>query len=128
MRQILYVSESTVPGEAGVLETILHQSRHNNGLDGVTGLLWSDGRRFAQVIEGDDRAIADVMARIRADRRHHRIEVLRDEQVTEREFGSWSMDWRSADGPADTYDARLSRMLSDSSDAVRSAFGSLIAA
>ena len=43
MRQILYLSSSTVQGDRGNLPTILEQSCHSNAIDGITGLLWSDG-------------------------------------------------------------------------------------
>lgn len=127
MRQIFYVSESTVPHDQAALDAILTRSRHNNALDGVTGLLWSDGARFAQVIEGDERAIEDAMGRILADPRHHRIEVLHDRPVTERQFGSWSMDLRDARTAPDTFDERLRRLFADASDRIRETFGGLIA-
>lgn len=128
MRQIFYVSKAATPGDTGMLDTIVHQSRHNNALDGVTGLLWSDGSRFAQVIEGDERAIEDVLGRILADPRHHSIDILHDRPVMERQFGSWSMDLRSADAEPDRFDERLRRLFSDASEAVRTTFGGLVAA
>ncbi len=37
MRQILYCSNSTIPGNEADLDDILSQSRNNNAIDGVTG-------------------------------------------------------------------------------------------
>lgn len=128
MRQVFYVSKATQAGQIDVLDTIVHQSRHNNALDGVTGLLWSDGTRFAQVIEGDERAIADVLARILADPRHHAVEIVHDRPVVDRQFGSWSMDLRSADAEPDGFDDRLRRLFGDASAAVRTTFGGLVPA
>lgn len=127
MRQLLYVSLSTTPAEATPLGEILHQSLHNNALDGITGLLWSDGKRFAQVIEGDDRAIEDAMERIRADPRHCEIVVVRDRTIEEREFGDWTMEVRMPGRSEDIHDERMRRALLGSSDAIRQIFMSLLA-
>lgn len=122
MRQILYVSDDCAPGDQRILEAILQQSRHNNALDGVTGILWNDGKRFAQVLEGDERAIDDVLHRILADTRHRSIEIVHDRPIAERQFGSWLMDWRTPDNPPDEFDERLRHMLAGTPATVRDAF------
>ena len=126
MRQILYVSKSAGRADQATLAAILQQSRHNNALDGVTGLLWSDGDRFAQVLEGDERAVGEAMDRIRADDRHRDIAILHDRRIAERQFGQWSMELRGTGVEADAYDARLRRALDDASDAIRNVFVSLV--
>lgn len=126
MRQILYVSKSVQRADQATLDTILQQSRHNNALDGLTGLLWTDGDRFAQVLEGDERAIGDVMGRIGADGRHHEMAVLQDRRIAERQFGDWSMGLRGSGAEADLYDARMRRALDATSDAIRNVFSSLV--
>lgn len=127
MRQLLYVSLSTTPPSETPLAAILQQSRHNNALDGVTGLLWSDGERFAQVLEGDGDAIDDAMRRIRADRRHRGITVLHDREIEHRQFGDWSMEVRESGFLADDYDNRMRSALDNASDAIRQVFATLIA-
>lgn len=127
MRQILYVSESTGPLDEVELARVVQQSRNNNALDGVTGLLWSDGTRFVQVLEGDAEALDDAMRRIAADPRHRSITVLHDRVVAEREFGSWSMELRSAVSAPDGHDARIRHLLDGASDAIRNVFASVIA-
>lgn len=127
MRQILYVSSSSVPGDGADLEGILHQSRHNNALDGITGLLWSDGTLFLQVIEGPRASVAPCFERIRADKRHHSLTVLMDRRVDAHEFGSWNMAHRRANDRSDAYDSQMSRLLSGASQMVRLQFTSLIA-
>lgn len=126
MRQILYVSKSVKRADQVMLGDILLRSRTNNALDGVTGLLWSDGDRFAQVIEGDERAVGDAMDRIRADVRHYQIAVLHDRPIVERQFGDWSMELRGTGERADAYDYRMRRALDEASDAIRNVFASLI--
>ena len=127
MRQLLYVSTATVPAGEAELAVIVQQSRTNNALDGITGLLWSDGKRFAQVIEGDERAIEDAMLRIAADPRHRDILILHDATVATRQFGSWSMELRMPGSNADGHDLRMRHALEGSSGAIRDGFASLIA-
>lgn len=114
MRQIIYAS---VARDAKDLHGILEQSRHNNALDGITGLLWSDGRRYVQVLEGPEESVGPTFDRIGRDPRHHSIEVLTDRRVDGREFGYWSMAHRGrGDGPDDLdrrTRARLDRVSPD---------------
>ena len=126
-QQILYVSRSTIPGDGADLVGILEQSRHNNALDGITGLLWSDGMHFLQVIEGHPESVASTFARIRADSRHHHLRLLRDWMIPFREFGYCTMVHRRAADPADLYDAKMRRLLSSSSESIRQHFLKLIA-
>lgn len=126
MRQILYVSRNLVGSDEPALLSILERSRRNNGLDGITGLLWADRERFAQVLEGDDQAVGETMDRIRADPRHADIAILHDRQVETRQFGDWSMELRGEGAAADSYDARMRRALDETSDAIRSVFASLV--
>lgn len=127
MRQILYVSTSTQPGDSADLVGILRQSRHNNAIDGVTGVLWSDGARFLQVIEGPPDSILGTWGRICTDARHREITVLHDVEVNPRAFGDWWMIHRRANEPADIYDAQMRRLLGHTTDAIRQPFLSLIA-
>lgn len=127
MRQIVYVSLSSVPGDGADLVGILTQSRHNNAIDAVTGLLWSDGRSFLQVIEGPSASVEPCFARIKIDDRHHSIRVLSDCHVDVPQFGSWNMVHRRAADRPDRYDAQMKRLLTDASDSVRRIFAALIA-
>ena len=125
-RQLLYVSRATPSGETVALDPIYESSRHNNAIDGVTGLLFSDGRRFVQVLEGPDEAVAATMARIAADQRHSAIEIVADQAVAAREFGQWSMADRRRGERADEFDDRLRALLRRASPATRDAFLDLL--
>ena len=127
LRQLLYVSRS-LPSNARIsLDPIYEASRHNNAIDGVTGLLFSDGRRFVQVLEGSDEAVGATMQRIRVDPRHGHLVVLRDETVPAREFGMWSMADRRRDEGAEEFDERLRQLLRRASPGVRDSFLDLLA-
>ncbi|VVT13429.1 Sensors of blue-light using FAD [Sphingomonas sp. EC-HK361] len=128
MRQLLYISSSHPRGAAADIAAILGQSQRNNCAAGVTGLLWTDGVRFLQVLEGEADAVAATYARIAADPRHTAIVVLADRTVAAREFGDWSMARRGPGDTADGFDARMQAALGAASPAVRGTFMGLIAA
>jgi hypothetical protein len=127
IRQLLYASWNAVDGKAD-LAGILEQSRHNNALEGVSGVLWSDGCQFVQVLEGPAGSVGATFERIRRDPRHRNLVVLHDAPIAAREFGSWSMVHRRANEPATEHDVRMRRMLARASAPVREQFLALIAA
>lgn len=119
-RQLFYTSRSA-PGVD--VDRILQQSRHNNAVDGITGLLWHDGTHFLQVIEGPEPSVAATYARIAGDPRHSELTIVSDRTVANREFGYWSMERVSRamdDGQAVL--ARIERRLASAPEALRQAF------
>jgi hypothetical protein len=119
-RQLFYASRCA----HGVdVDRIVQQSRHNNAVDGVTGLLWYQDGLFLQVIEGPESSVAATFARIATDPRHEELTILSDRPIEAREFGYWSME-RAQKGSADTDAllARLERRLSNAPESVRQAF------
>lgn len=126
MRQILYVSTSTISGDSADLTGILNKSRHNNALDGVTGLLYSNGERFMQVLEGSRASINPCFQRICADKRHHSIETLIDRGLPSREFGAWNMLHRRKGEPANVYDLYINRLINHACLEVRAHFKSFL--
>lgn len=128
MRQLLYISSAARAGIDADMPHIVAQSIRNNRICGVTGLLWSDGKRLLQVIEGEDAAIQATFDRIRSDPRHRAIVVLHDRTVDRREFGEWAMAARRPSDSADAFDTRMEAALGNASPAVRGTFQGLIAA
>lgn len=126
MRQFLYTSLSTSGCLQVDLDGILLESRHNNALDGLTGLLWVDGDRFLQVLEGSDEAVAAAVERIRGDSRHRDIEVLVDRPTDTREFGAWSMALRYRGESIDDLDERVRALVARTSAAVGGQFDLLL--
>lgn len=109
------------------LDPIYEASRHNNAIDGITGLLVSDGYRFVQVLEGPHASVEAAFVRIALDPRHRDIDVLSDADVLEREFGGWSMADRRRGERANEYDDRLRRLIDRASPVIRDAFLDLLA-
>lgn len=122
MRQVLYISTANgaiAPTEA---DAILATSRRNNGGDGITGLLYFDGKRFLQALEGDTLAVDRALARIERDPRHRAIVVLSDREIATPEFGTWSMAYRAPGSDADGFIARVRDLVADASATVRATF------
>ena len=97
MLQLVYISSAVGKPDVGA---ILAASRRNNARDGITGLLYADGVRFLQALEGPADQVEAAFARIKPDPRHRAVVVLSRRTVEEREFGPWQMAHRAhgADG------------------------------
>lgn len=100
MQRILYISTARQTPDVASLDSILRISRRNNAAVGVTGLLVVGGRRFLQVLEGPDAAVAGVFERISRDDRHFAVVKLSTKTVDTRLFGEWAMGYRAATGGA----------------------------
>ncbi|WP_010188000.1 BLUF domain-containing protein [Sphingomonas sp. PAMC 26605] len=101
MRRIIYTSISLTGTDLAELDAIVTESIASNTKAGITGMLWSNGANFAQVLEGGHDEVGATMDRIRADPRHVDIEVVLDRAVVSRQFGNWAMR-RADDGEAST--------------------------
>jgi hypothetical protein len=128
VQQILYTSLSSAPDGPADLDGILQQSRHNNAIDGITGLLWSDGTHFLQVFEGPKASVSATASRIWADTRHHQIAVLHQIPIERREFAGWTMAHRRPDDAPTVHDAQMRRLLTHATVTVSKPFHDLIAA
>jgi hypothetical protein len=60
----------------------------------VTGALVFTEARFAQVLEGPEASITELMADIERDKRHRDVEVVLVESIAERRFPGWAMAYR----------------------------------
>jgi class 3 adenylate cyclase len=75
------------------IEAIGAHAARRNAEDGITGVLLTLGAVFFQIIEGDDRAIDDLYARVLRDDRHADIICLKTElDAMHRVFPEWSMN------------------------------------
>lgn len=114
-RRIVYTSRATSERPEKDLLSILASSRRNNGMDGVSGLLWLNGDMFLQLIEGPYDSVSDTFDRIRRDERHRDVTILVDSDADSRLFSDWSMANLPSDPPADSA-ARLQALLRDKPD------------
>lgn len=109
---LLYVSRSTgVLGAANdnFEATIATWGALNSGLC-ITGALLFTGEYFAQVLEGPEAPVDQLMARIATDPRHDMVMVVAREPIAVRRFGSWGMAYS---GPSQFVARHVTRLLVD---------------
>lgn len=95
MIRLVYVSFATVPFEEKDLLHLLAKCRSNNTERDITGqLIYSEGT-FLQVLEGPRDAVDATFARIRKDTRHQNVTLIERSTIDERQFGEWSMGFKS---------------------------------
>lgn len=84
--------------EAEILD-ILEVSRSKNAKLGITGILvyWARTDQFMQILEGEKKAIFDLLDTIRKDERHTGLKLIYDGEVSERCFTNWSMGFSNFD-------------------------------
>ncbi|WP_242146595.1 BLUF domain-containing protein [Sphingomonas sp. BAUL-RG-20F-R05-02] len=125
MLQLIYISTATPAMREPELTRILSASRRNNARDGISGLLFFNGRRFLQALEGPAAVVETAIARIKADDRHAAVVTLSRREVDTREFGDWAMASLGA-GEAAGQAAidRVDALTIDASPSVRAQFTS----
>jgi hypothetical protein len=92
LKALTYTSLASLDLRAADLEDIHRTAMELNALDGVTGMLVFNGTRFLQVIEGAEKAIDELLERLRRDRRHSAVEVRDERRIDTRGFPDWSME------------------------------------
>ncbi|CAH0535498.1 hypothetical protein VST7929_03068 [Vibrio stylophorae] len=91
LTRLIYVSTLSAECDQQALDEILQISRVNNQKNHLTGLLSHNNRYFLQCIEGARAKVNEAYNRILSDPRHSRVVILQYQEITEREFGDWSM-------------------------------------
>jgi hypothetical protein len=128
MLQLVYVSTAAPGVDQAMVERILARSRANNARDLLTGLLYFDGKRFMQVLEGPADAIESAYVRIAADPRHRALVVVSRRGVEAREFGAWSMAYGLAFGDRAALNDKVAKLSEGASPTVRGIFQGFLSA
>ena len=89
--RLTYASRASEVLSASAMDAILASSRKHNPVNGITGVLCTNGHIFLQMLEGGRKEVNETYNRIVADERHHDVQVLHFEEITERKFAVWSM-------------------------------------
>jgi len=118
VRQIIYRSLTTSESgrAADDIPDIVREAAPRNGLEGITGLLYTEDDAFLQAIEGPIDSVSDLMERLKNDARHRDLTILVDRPIEEREFGDWTMIYRDRRESIDAFDDRLRVLLAGVSD------------
>ena len=121
LRRIVYASRPTGADVRRDHLDILAVSRRNNGVDGISGLLWSRADRYLQLLEGPPESVEGTFDRIRRDPRHVDVTIIDDREQPERVFADWAMAGLPGEHPRDA-EARLRLLLQGAPDDVRRMF------
>ena len=111
LHRLAYVSTSRLAGDPRERQHIAHillTSRRHNAEAEVTGALLATDDRFAQVLEGEQQAVAETFGRISHDPRHQNVAVVMEEAIETRQFPHWSMAYIGTSQPAAEAVARVS--------------------
>ena len=92
LKSLAYTSLAKIDLDADDLHAIHSAALRFNALDDITGLLVFNGTHFLQIIEGETKAIDDLLARLRRDPRHSGIEVRDERRIEARSFPDWAME------------------------------------
>ena len=87
----LYASRAATGTGAAILDEILVQSRRNNPAKGITGMLCVSNDVFIQLLEGGRDEVCDLYNAIVRDPRHQNVRLLAYDEISQRQFGSWTM-------------------------------------
>ena len=112
--RLVYVSNAETEIDSGALRGILAGASENNAKLGITGMLCAGRMQFLQALEGPERSLLALYARIAADTRHRDVSLLSIELAAERMFPRWSLGHVS--GPASVHAALLDRRLLQTSN------------
>ena len=93
MKRVMYVSKARHRMTGGELADLLLGAQKRNEAHGITGILVYAAGNFAQVLEGPDQAIEQLLRNIHADPRHDDCRVVSEGPIEARYFSGWSMDW-----------------------------------
>lgn len=129
MIQLCYVSNASEEVDSGVVEDILNFARAENRLVNITGLLLFNGKRFLQILEGDEENVTNVYNRIKRDRRHSHVIKVASRRIAEREFGAWDMAFERmpSENGSQYLNEKVGRLTSAASPSVRALFHSFAA-
>ncbi|MBB5715497.1 BLUF domain-containing protein [Sphingomonas aerophila] len=119
MLQLVYISSAVGTIDVG---PVLAVSRRNNGRDSITGLLYADGKRFLQALEGPEDKVEEAFRRIQEDKRHRAMVVLSRRIVADREFGMWEMAARTPDQDGEAFLSRIDQLIARVDPNIRATF------
>jgi hypothetical protein len=122
--QLLYVSSARPDAEIDA-DALLATARRNNRMLGVTGLLYFEGKRFLQVLEGRADQVERIFTRIQGDPRHRALVTLARREIVTREFGDWAMAYCGPEDDASAFITQVRDRVQAASSEVRGVFEGL---
>ncbi len=91
MYSLIYRSVARESFSKPLIYKMLSEAREFNATHGITGCLLYHKGQFIQLLEGAYNEVKSLYERIQKDERHHQVELLVEEEVSDRIFDKWSM-------------------------------------
>jgi len=91
--RMVYVSTIVDRLDSGALPRILEVAKENNEKHDLTGLLVFSSKHYLQVIEGGRKSVNQLLNNLYHDERHSHLLVLGMEEISQRIFSQWSMQF-----------------------------------
>jgi len=92
--QVLYHSWTTQQLSENQLQELLEYSRRYNAQHQITGLLlYSSDGRYVQMLEGAEKDVQALYAKIQQDSRHQQVVTVSQGPGPKRQFADWHMDF-----------------------------------
>ena len=113
---LAYTSTETGALTDNDLLEMLDYIRAANEKQNVTGLLLHRQNCFFQVLEGKESVVRKLYEQIASDVRHHRVELLFEGPIEDREFTDWRMGFVQLDNVDATQYPGFSRFLENNPD------------
>jgi hypothetical protein len=92
-----YLSQSKLDWTDEAIDQLLERSKQNNATRGITGAMIYANGYFMQLIEGPQIAVDALYSVIEADPRHEVLSLLNDQEIEDRHFSDWAMEYRDSD-------------------------------
>lgn len=89
--RVVYVAEAAPGVSDNDVNDIMHRSRRNNAIAGITGILIWTGSVFLQAIEGSSDVVGRLLEAIEADHRHLGIVIISEKTIAQRLYPDWAM-------------------------------------
>ena len=89
--QIVYRSDAKAGLDNDGIKEILKKAQKFNQEHFLSGILVYRKGKFVQLLEGDKHKVHSLYKKIKADKRHSKVEIILEVKSDERIYGIWSM-------------------------------------
>ena len=92
-----YLSQSKLDWTDEAIDELLERSKRNNATRKITGAMIYANGYFMQLIEGPQIAVDELYSAIEADPRHEVLSLIHNQEIKDRHFSDWAMEYRDSD-------------------------------
>jgi len=91
MYSLVYRSTANASFVLPEIYGMLSKAKDYNSEHGITGCLLYHNTSFLQLLEGDKSEVHALYEKITQDKRHHKVEIIKEESLSKRLFKDWNM-------------------------------------